>query len=104
MATADTPKPGPAKAAPAADNPPADSAADDLFTRAQAKAPSLTREYVTAVGIPDEMLEGIAAGLIPPPPMPGPVRNTDMHLTPSGWQQTPHGVKPEDVGSDAISR
>jgi hypothetical protein len=34
----------------------------------------------------------------------GPVHNVDLHLTEGGWQITPVGVKPEDVGKQAISR
>lgn len=99
MATAETPKPGPAKPEPAVA-----SGRDKLFEAAQVKATGLTREYADAIGVTDEMLGQIARGEIPGPPIAGPIRNTDVHLTDGGWQQTPHGVKPEDVGSDAISR
>lgn len=77
---------------------------DELFAAAQAKAPSLTKDFVAKMGIGKEMLAGIARGEIPPPPTIGPVYTADLHLTPGGWQQTPPGVKPEDVGKDAIAR
>jgi hypothetical protein len=102
MATS-SPKPSdPAQPAPAA--PAASSNRDKLFEAAQVKATGLTREYADAIGVTDEMLGQIARGEVPGPPIAGPIRNTDMHLTPSGWQQTPHGVKPEDVGKDAVGR
>jgi hypothetical protein len=40
--------------------------------------------------------------VVPPPPTPGPIHSTDMHYTPGGWQQTPVGVPPEDVGKNAV--
>jgi hypothetical protein len=46
----------------------------------------------------------IARGEIPPPPTVGPIHNVDLHRTPGGWQVTPVGVPPEDVGKNAISR
>jgi hypothetical protein len=77
---------------------------DELFAAAKAKAPSLTKEFVTAYKLDDDDLRKIARGEVPPPPTIGPVHNTDLYLTPAGWQQTPVGVKPEDVGSTAIAR
>jgi hypothetical protein len=76
----------------------------DLLTRARAKAPLLTAEFVKQYGLVDEDLEAIARGEVPPPPTIGPVHNVDLHLTPGGWQVTPVGVPPEDVGKNAISR
>lgn len=70
----------------------------DLFKRAQVRAPSLTEEFVSAYKLSDEVLAGIADGLVPPPPAIGPVHTTDLYLTPGGWQQTPIGVAPADVG------
>jgi len=76
----------------------------ELLAAAQAKAPSLTQEYVDAYGLEDEVLAGIARGEIPPPPAIGPLHSADLYLTPGGWQQTPPGVPPENVGANAISR
>lgn len=81
-----------------------DAGGDKLLAAAQAKAPSLTKEFVEKMGINDLQLAQIARGEIPPPPTPGPIYTTDMYLTPGGYQQTPPGVKPEDVGGNAIAR
>lgn len=81
-----------------------DADGDKLLAAAQAKAPSLTKEFVEKMGINDYQLAQIARGEIPPPPTPGPIYTTDMYLTPGGYQQTPPGVKPEDVGGNAIAR
>jgi hypothetical protein len=81
-----------------------DAGGDRLFAAALAKAPSLTREFVTKMGIDDETLGQIARGEIPPPPTPGPIYTTDMYRTPGGYQQTPPGVPPEDVGKNATTR
>ena len=81
-----------------------DAGGDKLFAAALAKAPSLTREFVDKMGIDDETLGQIARGEIPPPPMPGPIYTTDMYRTPGGYQQTPPGVPPEDVGKNAAVR
>jgi hypothetical protein len=81
-----------------------DAGGDKLLAAAQAKAPSLTREFVEAFGLDDNYLAQIARGEVSPPPTPGPVHTADMHLTPGGWQQTPPGVPPEDVGKNQISR
>jgi len=77
---------------------------DALLAAAQAKAPSLTREFVTKMGLTDAYLAQIARGEVPPPPTPGPLHSADLHLTPGGWQQTPPGVSPADVGGNAIAR
>lgn len=79
-----------------------DAKGDELLAAAQAKAPNLTREFVTKFGLSDEVLAGIARGEISPPPAIGPVYTADLYLTPGGWQQTPPGVPPEDVGKNAI--
>jgi hypothetical protein len=81
-----------------------DAGGDKLLAAAQAKAPSLTREFVDKMGIDDETLGQIARGEIPPPPTPGPIYTTDMYRTPGGYQQTPPGVPPEDVGKNATTR
>lgn len=77
---------------------------DELFAAARAKAPSLTREFVDQMGLDDEHLAAIARGEVPPPPTPGPLYTTDMYLTAAGFQQTPPGVPPEDVGKGTITR
>ena len=76
----------------------------DLLKAAQAKAPSLTAEFVKTFDLDDEELREIARGAVPPPPTIGPLHTADLHLTPGGWQVTPVGVKPQDVGGTAISR
>lgn len=81
-----------------------DAGGDKLFAAALAKAPSLTREFVERMQIDDETLGQIARGEIPPPPMPGPIYTTDMYRTPGGYQQTPPGVPPEDVGKNTTVR
>lgn len=75
-----------------------------LLEAAQLKAPNLSQAYVSAYKLTDDELQAIADGLVPPPPVIGPQHSSDLYLTPGGWQQTPPGVKPEDVGKNAISR
>jgi hypothetical protein len=75
-----------------------------LLAAAQEKAPSLTAEFVQKYGLTDEVLEKFARGELSPPPTVGPEHTADLHYVNGGWQQTPVGVKPEDVGKDAISR
>lgn len=81
-----------------------DAGGDQLFAAALAKAPNLTREFVDKMKITDDMLAQIARGEVPPPPAIGPVYSADLYLTPGGWQQTPPGVPPQDVGKNAIAR
>lgn len=81
-----------------------DAGGDRLLAAAQAKAPSLTKEFVDKMQIDDETLGQIARGEIPPPPTPGPIYTTDMYRTPGGYQQTPPGVPPEDVGKNSVIR
>jgi hypothetical protein len=81
-----------------------DAQGDKLLAAAQAKAPSLTREFADRMGLDEETLGQIARGEIPPPPTPGPIYTTDMYRTPGGYQQTPPGVPPEDVGKNAAVR
>jgi hypothetical protein len=81
-----------------------DAAGDRLLAAAQAKAPSLTKEFVKKMGITDEQLAQIARGEIPPPPTPGPIYTADMYMTPGGFQQTPPGVPPADVGNNQVVR
>ena len=75
-----------------------------LLAAAQEKAPSLTAEFVQKHGLTDEDLEKFARGELSPPPTAGPEHTADLHYVNGGWQQTPVGVKPEDVGKNAISR
>jgi hypothetical protein len=82
----------------------ADVSGGDLLTLAQAKAPRLTSDFVKRYGLSEDHLRAVARGEVPPPPTVGPIHNTDLHLTDGGWQVTPVGVKPEDVGKNAISR
>lgn len=79
-----------------------DAGGDELFAAALAKAPNLTAEFVSKMGITREMLAQIARGEVPPPPAIGPIYTSDLYLTPGGWQQTPPGVPPQDVGKNAI--
>jgi hypothetical protein len=81
-----------------------DAGGDRLLAAAQAKAPSLTREFVTKMKLSDEQLGQIARGEIPPPPTPGPAYTADMYMTPGGFQQTPPGVPPQDVGGNQVHR
>lgn len=81
-----------------------DAGGDSLLAAAQAKAPSLTREFVDAMEMTEEQLAQIARGEISPPPTPGPVHTNDLYMTPGGWQVTPPGVPPEAVGGNAIAR
>jgi hypothetical protein len=81
-----------------------DAGGDALLAAAQAKAPNLTAEFVTKMKITNEMLAQIARGEVPPPPSIGPIYTTDLYLTPGGWQQTPPGVPPQDVGKNTIGR
>ncbi len=126
MAMAETKTPSAAEAAKAADakaataeSKAADAKAEaakpaeskgDKFEAAQKKAPGLTKEFVAKHKLNDEYLDAIAGGAEPPPPVAAEVAKApattdgELHLTDGGWQITPVGVKPEDVGKDAISR
>jgi hypothetical protein len=64
----------------------------------------LTQEFVDTFGLSDEVLGQIARREVPPPPTNGPLRTSDLYLTPGGWQSVPPGQNPEDVGKNAISR
>ena len=81
-----------------------DVSGSDLLSLAQAKAPRLNAEFVKQYGLSDDVLRAIARGEVPPPPTVGPIHNTDLYLTPGGWQNVPVGVKPEDVGKNSIHR
>ncbi len=91
---------------PAAKTPAADAPAkkDDLLDAAQKMAPHVDRAFLKEHGLDDEYLEKLARGEEPPPPYTGPDPVVDLHRTDGGWQITPKGVKPEDVGKNAISR
>ena len=77
---------------------------DDLLEAAQLKAKHVDRAFLKEHDLDDDYLEKLARGEEPPPPYIGPEPVMDLHRTPGGWQITPKGVKPEDVGKDAISR
>jgi hypothetical protein len=79
-------------------------AGDDLLASARVKAPNLTREFVDAYGLDDDVLAGIARGEVPPPPHVGPIHTSDLYLTPGGWVNAPAGVPLEQAGSHAIAR
>jgi hypothetical protein len=81
-----------------------DAGGSKLLAAAQAAAPSLTQEFVDTFGLSDEVLGQIARREVPPPPTNGPLRTSDLYLTPGGWQSVPPGQNPEDVGKNAISR
>lgn len=81
-----------------------DPGGDQLLAAAMAKAPSLTKDFVEKMGLSPEFLGQIARGEVPPPPTPGPIYTADMYLTPGGFQQTPPGVPPEDVGMNQVHR
>lgn len=81
-----------------------DAGGDELLAAAMAKAPSLTKEFVESYGLGKDVLAAIARGEVPPPPTPGPIHTSDLYLTPGGWQQTPPGVPPEDVGVNQVHR
>jgi hypothetical protein len=81
-----------------------DAGGDELFAAALAKAPNLTKEFVSKMGLTRDMLAQIARGEVPPPPAIGPIYTSDLYLTPGGWQQTPPGVPPQDVGKNSIGR
>ncbi len=87
-----------------------DAGGDDLLSAAQVKAPNLTREVVSKHKLDDDYLARVARGEEPPPPVHAEVAKApattdgELHLTDGGWQITPKGVKPEDVGKNAISR
>jgi hypothetical protein len=80
------------------------AAGDRLLAAAQVKAPNLSREFVEAYGLGDDVLAGIARGEIPPPPHVGPVHSSDLYLTPGGWVSAPPGVPLEAAGGNAIAR
>jgi hypothetical protein len=79
-------------------------AVDELLAAAQKMAPHVDRAFLAEHGLDDTYLEKLARGEEPPPPYTGPVPVVDLHRTDGGWQITPKGVKPEDVGKDAIAR
>jgi hypothetical protein len=78
-----------------------DAGGDRLLAAAQAKAPSLTKEFVSAMGLSEADLGAIARGEVPPPPTPGPIHTADMYITPGGFQQTPPGISPGEADPDA---
>lgn len=76
----------------------------NLLAAAQAKAPNLTAEFVSAYGLTDENLAEIATGAVPPPPAIGPAHTSDLYLTPGGWVQTAPGVSLEAHAAQQADR
>jgi hypothetical protein len=94
-----------AKTGPSATQPGDELSGADLLAAAQVKAPHIDRAFLSKHGLDDDYLKALASGAEPPPPYNGPDTSaTDLHLTPGGWQVTPAGVPPEDVGKDQIHR
>lgn len=81
-----------------------DAHGKSLLAAAQAAAPSLTQEFVDRYELSDEVLAGIARREVPPPPTVGPIRSSDLYLTPGGWQNVPPGLDPSEVGKNSVSR
>jgi hypothetical protein len=80
-------------------------AGDELLAAAQARSGShLTRELLAEAGLDDEYLRAVAAGLLPGPPNIGPNPTVDLHYTDGGWQVTPKGVAPADVGRTQVGQ
>jgi hypothetical protein len=77
---------------------------DKLLAAAQAKAPNLTAEFVSAYGLSDQDLADIANGASPPPPAIGPAHTSDLYLTPGGWVQTAPGVSLEAHAAQQADR
>ncbi len=80
------------------------SAKDELWAAVRVAAPNLTPELAATYEISDEVLAGIARREIPPPPAVGPIRSSDLYLTPGGWQNAPAGVDPSAIGQNKIVR
>jgi hypothetical protein len=76
----------------------------DLFEEAHKAAPNLTREFVEKYGLDEDWLKKIARGELSPPPTVGPEHTVDLHYVNGGWQITPVGVAPEDVGKGQMYR
>jgi hypothetical protein len=81
-----------------------DAGSDRLLAAAQAKAPNLTREFVTAYALTEQNLADIANGSVPPPPAIGPAHTSDLYLTPGGWTQTAPGVSLEAHAAQQADR
>lgn len=81
-----------------------DAGGDKLLAAAQAKAPNLTAEFVSAYGLSRETLADIANGAVPPPPAIGPAHTSDLYLTPGGWVQTAPGVSLEAHAAQQADR
>lgn len=77
---------------------------DKLLAAAQAKAPNLTAEFVSAYGLSRETLADIANGAVSPPPAIGPAHTSDLYLTPGGWVQTAPGVSLEAHAAQQADR
>lgn len=80
------------------------SAKDGLWAAVRVAAPNLTPELAETYELSDEILAGIARREIPPPPAVGPIRTSDLYLTPGGWLNVPAGVDPSAIGQNKIAR
>lgn len=80
------------------------NAKDELWAAVRVAAPNLTPELAATYGLDDDVLAAIARREIPPPPAVGPIRSSDLYLTPGGWQNVPAGVDPSSIGQNKIAR
>jgi hypothetical protein len=80
------------------------AAKDELWAAIRVAAPNLTPELAATYELSEEVLAGIARREIPPPPAVGPIRSSDLYLTPGGWQNVPAGVDPSAIGQNKIAR
>jgi hypothetical protein len=80
------------------------SAKDELWAAVRVAAPNLTPELAATYGLGDDVLAAIARREVPPPPAVGPIRSSDLYLTPGGWQNVPAGVDPSAIGQNKIVR
>jgi hypothetical protein len=79
-------------------------AKDELWAAVRVAAPNLTPELAALYGLDDDVLAAIARREIPPPPAVGPIRSSDLYLTPGGWQNVPAGVDPAAIGQNKLAR
>lgn len=79
-------------------------AADGLWAAVRVAAPNLTPEIAEKFGLTDDDLARIARREVPPPPTNGPIRSSDLYLTPAGPLNVPAGVDPAAIGQNKIGR
>lgn len=80
------------------------NAKDELWAAVRVAAPNLTPELAATYELGDDVLAAIARREVPPPPAVGPIRSSDLYLTPGGWQNVPAGVDPSAIGQNKIVR